>query len=174
MILAFIAALLAMAQDRAVTQTWHGRLAIGTVVYVLTGETTVGPADTIRFSLKLAPSNDAPFRVLEATLGISGGQIVFDNGVSRPIAPEVATAWRRQLENGFRPEPQVSPSEYDCRATGHERVCDSRAIVRIDNSLSGRLRLIYNQDRLMGLRFFSLAEWTNPFLEYVSLSLDIK
>lgn len=165
-----LAALLLLDSASPAPETWLGRLTIGNAVYAVAAENATTADGTVRFSLRLSQGNDA--RTVAAVLSREGGEAVVNGGPSRPLAPEIAASWRRQLAGGYHLE--VSPAEYNCRTTNTQKVCDSRNLVAIDDSLSGRLRLIYNGDRLSGIRFFSLAEWTNPFLEYVTLNLDLQ
>jgi hypothetical protein len=153
-------------------QHWVGRLSIGSGIYAVAAETTATDDGTVRFSITLSSPNGAAVRSLVAVLGQKTAEIAFDGGKSRPLSPEIAFEWRRQLMPWFAPT--ATATDYDCRTVITEKVCDSRTLVALDDSLSGRLRLIYNGERLTAIRFFSLAEWTNPFQEYVSLSLDIR
>lgn len=168
-----LVALLLAEQTPSAVGRWHGRLAIGSQVYVVAAEHANATDGSIRFSLTLSQGEPTPVHSVVATLGRNGGQVSIDNGPLQALTPEIAAAWREQLAAGLQRD--VSSAEYECRETGQNRECDSRTLVALDDSLAGRLRLLYNKlNRLVGIRFFSLAEWTNPFREYLSLSLDVE
>lgn len=167
----FISFLLLVSQIQPLTSTWGGRLAIGSVVYELVATSRQAADGTVHFSLQISAGGAAPVRTLQATLQDGKGEVVID-GVRSALEPSIAAAWRRQLRTGIGSE--LSSNEFICRAEADGRVCDSRTVVRLNDSLSGRVRMIYNGGRIRGIRFFSLAEWINPFGEYVSLSLDIR
>lgn len=173
MILLPVALLYALMQPSASPKEhWVGSLVIGAVVYAVSAEVTAEGHGMTRFSLQVSPRGDGLSRSVVATLGQSHSEIAIDGGKPRRLAPEVASTWQRQLVAGLGSA--VAADEFECRLAGKTKICDSRALIRLDDSLSGRLRITYNERRVISIRFFSLAEWTNPFGEYVSLSLDIQ
>lgn len=152
-------------------ETLKGRLAIGEDVYAVSGDLWTDGEKAVHFSLDLSRTGQAPDHSLTAVLSQHENR-VFVDGNPYLLPPSTAAAWLRQLRKGFQPD--VPSAEFNCRLDGNQKTCDSRTIIPIDDSLSGRLRLIYDKERLIGIRFFSLAEWNNPFLAYLSLSVDIK
>ena len=172
MTLLFLALLSMPLQADSATMKWQGRLSIGSEMYAVTGASLASPDGSVHLSLEISAAGGLRVRLLSAILNAAGGEITLDGRVYAVTTP-TAVAWRRQLQ--ARLEPEVSSSEYTCRSSSKtERVCDSRGLVGVDESLSGKMRLIYTQGTLTSIRFFSLAEWANPFREYVSLSLEIQ
>lgn len=156
----------------AFAQKLQGRLAIGADVFAVTGQVATEPTGTVRLSLDLSRTGKAPDHSLVVLMTPKGGQATVD-GYSFPLPAQVVTGWSAQVRHGLAPD--ISQGEFVCRAeAGGGRTCDSRGLVMLGRGLPGRLRLSYNGDRLIGVRFFSLAEWNNRFQDYVSLSLDIR
>lgn len=151
--------------------TWSGRLAVGSTTYEVAGSSREDADGAIHLSLEVRTADGSRVRSLLAVLHEGLSDAVID-GVRYPLEPSVKSAWRNQLRNGFGS--QLSPEQFTCHDEIDRRVCDSRTLVKINNSLAGRVRMIYNRGQIRSIRFFSLAEWTNPFREYVSLSLDMR
>ena len=153
-------------------QKLKGRLAIGDELFAVTGEVITNPGGTLRLSLDLSRTGKGSDHTLLVLVTPKGGQATVD-GYSFPVSAQVVADWHSQLRRGASAD--VSQDQFLCRTeAGGGRTCDSKGLVTIGPGLPGRLRLSYNRGRLIGLRFFSLAEWNNRFQAYASLSLDIQ
>lgn len=161
-----------VSQPAPASHAWEGRLAIGDNVYAVVGESRATADGVVHFSLRISSGDRSALHTVSASLSHAGGHVVI-NGVRSQLPARIAASWHRQLRLGLE-YPLASSAEYTCRGPATERVCDSDTLVKIDDSLSGRVRMIYNHRHAREIRFFSLAEWTNPFGQYVSLSLNIQ
>lgn len=171
MIALLVLAMTGFQADGAASEKWTGRLTIGADTYAVTGDSRHDASGAAVFSLQISDSGGRSIRSITGVLRASGGQIVVD-GKQWPVWGSISEALRQQLRSGIGTA--LSSAGYICQAQGKQRVCDSRTLVAISDSLSGRVRLVYNGQYIRSIRFFSLAEWTNPFGQYVSLSLDIR
>jgi hypothetical protein len=147
-------------------RTIAGQLAIGTMVYTASG-TLSEDADTIGVSMTLTGSDDRE-HTITVLLGKDASASL--NGVPITVPAATASRWRGQLRGGL----EVPPDRFECAFKGIERVCNSRELFELTEGLAGRLRLTYNGSRLVGLRFYSLAEFNNVFFQNVSLTLDFR
>lgn len=156
-------------QSPTADASWQGQLTVGNVVYDVSGRSRAR-AGTVQLDLRLAAGGTA-VRVLNATLTDAESRITVD-GRTFTVDRRLAEAWRTQLRVGIGSG--LPKEEFSCRKKGDVEQCDSSGLIQLNDFLAGRMRIVYNRGRIQNIWFFSLAEWTNPFGEYVSLSLDVK
>jgi len=160
-----IFALAALPQGSEVRQI-VGKLVIGAVTYTLNGTVVDEAHDTRRVSLSLS-RGDTQEHTLVLVLRASASSVVLD-GVTTAVPDPLAAQWRAQVMG------VADLERFDCTEKREERICDSRTPVALSEGLSGRLRLSYNRQRLTGIRFYSLAEFNNPWFQNVALILDFR
>ena len=121
---------------------------------------------------------------LEIHMGESDNYFTF-NGSRYPLGNDHARIWRQQLDSEFRAV--LGLHRFTRTEKGGAIIYDSTELIEIRDSLPGKLRLTYRllggktegkidggkkNEKLAGIRFFSLPDWNNCFHDYVSLSLD--
>jgi hypothetical protein len=144
-----------------------GTLTIGADTYTVAGTIAEDGAKETKLSLILSHGGKTEHRI-EVVLGGVSSAIL--DGVAVPIPSALAAEWRDQLKASKTPD----TSQFVCTRDRNELNCDTRTVSEFAQGLFGRLRMSYNNGRVVRLRFFSLAEFNNPVFQNISLALDFK
>jgi hypothetical protein len=185
---AFLLAVCAVTPGVTCADDLSGRLVVGSAVYSVAGKISTGPGEELRIAFVLT-SGDSHGREVDVVLQGEAGFVFVDGGTPTRVSKDIANAWRTQLKSGFTSD----LASYSRRDQGNLQVYDSVGVVPFAPGVPSRVRLTFTRSdptaakagqkprllvnrgyRISEIRVFSLAEWNNVFMEYVSLSLEFK